>query len=199
MEALETPKLSAVILAGGRSSRMGRDKAWLPVDGRPLLARQIALVQELGPTQTFISGRPDVDYSAFGCQVLYDRETGLGPLGGMERALHECAASLLLVLAVDLAEMTSSFLRRLAARCDWHTGAVPKRAGDLDPLAAIYPKRCHALACEALARSRYAARDFAAACLRERTVKAFPVPSADDGCFANWNRPTDLKHAATPA
>jgi molybdopterin-guanine dinucleotide biosynthesis protein A len=117
----------------------------------------------------------------------------------MERALHDCDADLLLVLAVDLAAMTVALLRMLAARCDRHTGAVPKRAGDLEPLAAIYPKRCHGLACEALARSRYAARDFAAACLRERAVKAFPVPSADDGCFTNWNRPTDLKHADAPA
>lgn len=199
MESRETPTISAVILAGGRSLRMGRDKAWLPVDGRPLLARQIALVQELGLTQTFISGRADVDYSTFGCQVLHDRESGLGPLGGVERALHECEADLLLVLAVDLAAMTSTFLRRLTTRCDLHTGAVPKRAGDLEPLAAIYPKCCHALACEALARSRYAARDFAAACLRERAVRAFPVSSADDRCFANWNRPADLKHANAPA
>ena len=192
MESRETPTLSAVILAGGRSLRMGRDKAWLPADGRPLLARQMALVKELGLGQIFISGRADVDYSVLGCRVLHDRETGLGPLGGIERALHECDADLLLVLAVDLAEMTSAFLRRLATRCDRQTGAVPKRGGDLEPLAAIYPRRCHALACEALARSRCAARDFAAACLRERAVNAFPVPAADDGCFANWNCLADL-------
>ncbi len=192
MQPRERPTLSAVILAGGRSLRMGRDKAWLPVDGRPLLARQIALVQELDPAQTFISGRADVDYSALGCRVLHDLEAGLGPLGGIERALHACNADLLLVLAVDLAAMTSAFLVGLAARCDRQTGAVPKRAGNLEPLAAIYPKRCHALACEALARSRYAARDFAAACLKEGALRAFPVSLADDIQFANWNRPADL-------
>ena len=192
MEPRDRPTLSAVILAGGRSLRMGRDKAWLPVHGRPLLARQIALVQALRPAQTFISGRADVDYSALGCRVLHDLKAGLGPLGGIERALHACDANLLLVLAVDLAAITSAFLGGLAARCDRQTGAVPMRAGDLEPLAAIYPKRCHALACDALARSRYAARDFAAACLKERAVTAFPVRSADDGHFANWNRPADL-------
>jgi len=192
MEPRERPTLSAVILAGGRSLRMGRDKAWLPVDGRPLLARQIALVQELRPAQTFISGRADVDYSALGCPVLHDLEAGLGPLGGIERALHACETDLLLVLAVDLAAMTSAFLGWLAARSDRQTGAGPKRAGNLEPLAAIYPKRCHALAYDALARSRYAARDFAAACLKERALSEFAVTAADDGCFANWNRPADL-------
>jgi molybdopterin-guanine dinucleotide biosynthesis protein A len=199
MEPRERPTLSAVILAGGRSLRMGRDKAWLPVQGRPLLMRQIALVQELGPAQTFISGRVDVDYSALGCRVLHDLEAGLGPLGGIERALHACETDLLLVLAVDLAAMTGGFLRRLTSRCDCKVGGVPKRGGDLEPLAAVYPKRCHALACEALARSRYAARDFAAACLEEGAVKTLPVPLADDFQFANWNRPSDIRgHRVLP-
>jgi molybdopterin-guanine dinucleotide biosynthesis protein A len=172
---------------------MGRDKAWLPVTGRPLLARQIALVKELGPAEAFISGRADVDYSAMGCRVLLDLEPGLGPLGGIERALHACETELLIVLAVDLPEMSGVFLDKLITRCDHHTGVVPKRAGELEPLVAIYPRRCHALACEAIARSHLAARDFAVACLRERAVRTFPVSAVDEGCFANWNRPEDCR------
>jgi molybdopterin-guanine dinucleotide biosynthesis protein A len=47
---------SAVILAGGQSRRIGRDKAWLPVDGQPLLLRPIDLVRQLEPLEVFISG-----------------------------------------------------------------------------------------------------------------------------------------------
>jgi molybdopterin-guanine dinucleotide biosynthesis protein A len=192
MNSDQPPPLGAVILAGGRSSRMGRDKAWIEWAGQPLIAHALEKVRRLGVAEVFISGRPDVDYGALGCPVLLDREPGRGPLGGIERALHECASPLLLVLAVDLPHMTAGLLARLAARCDARTGAVPKLGDKLEPLAAIYPRRCHALARAALAQARAAARDFATACLREQAVRVFPVAAADAGCFANWNRPDDL-------
>lgn len=171
---------------------MGRDKAWVELAGRPLLGLAVDKVRRLGVKQVFISGRPGVDYSAWTCPVLCDLQPGLGPLGGIERALHAVSSSLLLVLAVDLPRMTDAWLRKLVARCDRLTGVVPRLNDRLEPLAAVYPRRCHALASDAIARSRPAVRDFAAACLRERAVRTLAVASADAGCFANWNQPADL-------
>lgn len=184
--------LSAVVLAGGESKRMGRDKAWVECNGQPLLALAVAKVRALGIHEIFISGRAGEDYAAFKCPVLYDLEPGFGPLGGIERGLHECTSPLLLVLAVDLPRMTAAFLQALWASCDRLTGGVPKLGDGLEPLAAIYPQRCHAFAFEAIARSRHSARDFADACLHERAAKAFPVPVSEAGCFANWNSPADI-------
>ena len=62
----------AVILAGGKSSRMGRDKAFLEIGGPSLLARQISLVRDIGAAEIFISGRKGVNYSGFNCCVLTD-------------------------------------------------------------------------------------------------------------------------------
>jgi molybdenum cofactor guanylyltransferase len=198
----ETPRadleIGAVILAGGESKRMGRDKAWLEVDGQPLLARAVARVRQLGVGEIFISGRAGEDYSTLKCPVLLDLEPGFGPLGGIERALHAVNAPLLLVLAVDLPHLPAAFLQKMAARCDRLTGVVPKLNGGLEPLAAIYPKRCHAFAFDFIAKSRRAARDFAEACRREHAVRIFPVPRADGAGFANWNHPADLP-AANPA
>ncbi|MBI5387245.1 MAG: molybdenum cofactor guanylyltransferase [Verrucomicrobia bacterium] len=184
--------LSAVILAGGESRRMGRDKAWLEADGQSLLAGAVAKARELGAEEIFISGREGEDYSALHCPVLLDLEPGFGPLGGIERGLRAAASPLLLVLAVDLPHMTTVFLRQLAARCDVLTGAVPKLNGELEPLAAIYPKRCHVIASDFITQSRHAARDFAEACLREKAVRTFPVASTDAPCFDNWNTPADV-------
>lgn len=191
--------LSAVILAGGKSTRMGHDKAWVRLDGRPLLVHAVEKVRALGASEIFISGREGVDYPALKLPVLRDLQPGLGPLGGIERALHECQAPLLLVLAVDLPRMTAPFLRKLYARCDRLTGAVPKLKGELEPLAAIYPKRCHAFAFAAVTRNCRAARGFAEACLRERAVRALRVTSADAGCFFNWNNPGDLDRSVEKA
>ena len=141
---------------------MGRDKAWIECGRRPLIELALDKVRELGVAEVFISGRPGVDYSALGCPVLLDLEPGLGPLGGIERGLHGCAAPLLLVLAVDLPRMTPGFLRALLARADAVTGVVPQRGDQLEPLAAIYPNRCHALALERFLRGSRAVREFAA-------------------------------------
>ena len=184
--------LSAVILAGGESRRMGQDKAWLKVGGESLLARAVSTVRDSGIEEMFISGHAGGDYSSLRCPVLFDRELGCGPLSGIERALEAASAPLLLVLAVDLPNMTSAFLRKLAGRCDPLTGAVPRLKGQLEPLAAVYPKRCRFIALECLLKCRHAVRDFADACLREHAVKTFAVPRTDIGCFENWNSPADV-------
>ncbi|HWQ90844.1 MAG TPA: molybdenum cofactor guanylyltransferase, partial [Clostridia bacterium] len=127
---------SAVVLAGGASLRMGRDKAWLPAGRETFLERSLNLCRSLHPREVFISGRPGEDYSAFPYSVLLDLEPGNGPLGGIERALQAATAPLVLVLAVDLPLMTTPFLSSLLAHCDRLTGCVPRHDDRLEPLAA---------------------------------------------------------------
>ena len=185
--------LSAVILAGGESRRMGRDKSWVELDGKTLIAHALEKVHRLGVNEVFISGRAGEDYSALNCPVLLDLAPGFGPLGGIERGLHAATSPLLLVLAVDLPHLTVEFLKHQYACCDRLMGAVPELNHELEPLAAIYPKRCHALAVEALAKSRRAARDFAAASLHTSAVRIVSVSAAEAVCLANWNSPADLR------
>jgi molybdopterin-guanine dinucleotide biosynthesis protein A len=175
---------------------MGRDKAWLEVGGRPLIARALTTVREAGIDQVFISGRRGIDYAPLPCPVLLDREPGHGPLSGIERALEAAGTPLVLVLAVDLPNMTGAFLRKLAAHCEPQTGAIPELRGELEPLAAIYPKRCHWIARDCLARGRLAARAFADACLREHAVRTLAVAAPDARCFENLNTPSQLKKLA---
>ena len=184
--------LSAVILAGGESRRMGRDKAWIELEGQTLLALAVEKVRLIGVTNIFISGHPDRDYSALKHPVIFDLKPGFGPLGGIERALDESRSPLLLVLAVDLPQMTSEFLQRLLANCDPSTGVVPKLNGRLEPLAAIYSKRCHALASDFVARSRWVVCEFAEACLAEGAVRTLDITPEHADCFSNWNSPADI-------
>jgi len=183
---------SAVILAGGKSSRMGRDKAWLEVGGQSLLARQIGIVREFGALEVFISGRANADYSGFGHRVLQDNFSGAGPLAGTERALDAAQSPLLLVLAVDLPKMTTEFLQRLAADCTDDFGAIPCVKENIEPLAAFYPKSAQSLAETLLRAGENAVASFAKECVQARLARFVEMSASEAKYFANWNFPADL-------
>ena len=171
---------------------MGCDKAWLPLDGQPLLARQIALVRELAPADLFISGRADTDYTSLGCPVLTDEFADAGPLAGIAAGLKATSAPLVLVLAVDMPDMTSATLRQLLRQCTSGTGVVLRVNRRLEPLAAFYPKAAAPLAVDLLRRQLRAVRTFAEQCKQAGLVALHDVEATDWKCFANWNSPADL-------
>jgi len=184
---------SALILAGGQSKRMGRDKAWLETGGQPLLARQIALARESGAREVFVSGRPGRDYSAFGCPVLLDQFPDAGPLAGIERGLDATSSPLLLVLAVDLPGLKVELLQRLSAQCRDEQGAIPRIAGRLEPLAAFYPRIAHPLAISLLKERSVAVRSFATLCVQSGLATFADLPGAAETAFTNWNVPGDVR------
>jgi len=186
-------KFSAVILAGGQSSRMGRDKAFLEYRGRPLLAHQLATVEALQPAEIFISGRPSADYGAFGYPVLHDAFPNCGPLAGIERALAISHSPLLLVLAVDMPSMRAAFLKQMLSRCTNTCGVVPRLAFHAEPLAAIYPATSHRVILTLLSEGFIAARHFAEACTETGLTSYFETQNAAKKFFANWNRPGDIE------
>lgn len=185
-------KFDAVILAGGASSRMGRDKAFLKIGGQPLLARQIRIAIEAGASQCFISGRTGVDYSSFSRPVLPDRFADAGPLAGIEAALATAAAPLMLVVAVDLPQITAPVLRQIVSGCAGGKGVIPRLGEKLEPLAAVYPKAAHSIAAAMLEQRLLAVRDFAANCVRLELAGFLDVPASEVCYFKNCNTPGDL-------
>lgn len=119
------PTWNALILAGGRSRRMGEDKAALRWQGAPLLNHMEALLREAGAARVLISGRqPD----GRGVTDLYP---GAGPLGGLASALPELADGWLLVLPVDLPLMRGEVLQWLLGEA---SGAACRLRGEALPL-----------------------------------------------------------------
>ncbi|WP_305805131.1 molybdenum cofactor guanylyltransferase [Stenotrophomonas sp. YIM B06876] len=101
------PAWTGLVLAGGRSSRMGRDKAMLPWRGRPLLQHMIELLAEAGATTVLVSG----DYPAYA--GIADTLPGRGPLAGLSSAAAQLDDGPLLVVPVDMPCLSPSLLRRL--------------------------------------------------------------------------------------
>jgi molybdopterin-guanine dinucleotide biosynthesis protein A len=186
------PKLTAIILAGGASTRMGRDKAWLDWQGQSFLVHAVRRVQAAGAGEIFISGRPGMDYSALQLPVLVDLEPNLGPLGGIERGLAAAASPLVLFSAVDMPHLTTEFLAQLISHCEPNLGCVPMLPGGWEPLVAVYPTRAHPIVTDLLAEGRRSARAFAERCHEHGLIRPWPVPHHFQACCTNCNSPADL-------
>jgi molybdopterin-guanine dinucleotide biosynthesis protein A len=189
--------LDAVILAGGKSSRMGRNKAGLEFEGETLLARQIKLARSAGAKRVFISGSAAADDTGHGF-VIADNFLNAGPLAGIESALKSSSEPLLLVLAVDMPMLRRNWLDTLLTYCTPHCGVVPRIAGQLEPLAAIYPRRSALLATALLTEAKQfcvGPRHFVAQCEREGFVQILDLPAEAAADFLSWNTPQDIPGA----
>ena len=137
------------MLAGGKSSRMGAEKAFVELDGRTLLERALGLAAEVA-SDVFVVGSAE-KFARFG-RVVEDEFLGRGPLGGIHAALRSSESSLNLVLAVDLPFVEPGFLKYLLAEADTSEAVVtvPHSAGGWQPLCAVYRKEFAAVAESAL-------------------------------------------------
>jgi len=183
---------SAVILAGGKSSRMNRDKALLEIGGQTLLARQIELAQKIGAKEIFISSGAEKKYAEFNRRILTDTFSDAGPLAGIERALGAISTSLLLALAVDLPNLNPDLIQKLLRRCAENSGAIPRVNGEIEPLAAIYTKAAHSLSVKLLKERFNAAQNFAIRCVESGLATLVDLPASDKNLFTNWNSPSDI-------
>lgn len=125
------PDLEAVLLTGGRSSRMGRDKATLPVDGVPQAKRIIDLLSSLG-VETTVLGREPVEGASF----LPDHAEFAGPLAALAR--YEPKREFVLVLSCDLPRFSPAILDLMKERIESAQAAVPVVDGFRQPLCALY-------------------------------------------------------------
>lgn len=114
--------IHAFVQAGGRSSRMGRDKSWVEVAGRPMIESVLSTVGDLAVRTSIIinSGNPLAERyrrtaAERGAALLFDLHDHRGPLGGIDTALRNCrAGETALIVACDLPRLSPEFLRLLA-------------------------------------------------------------------------------------
>ncbi len=174
------------VLAGGSSSRMGRDKALLALGGRTLLEHVAAQVRTAAGSVTVVG--PPQRYGRLGLAVVPDVIAGCGPLGGILTALTRSPAEWNLIVACDLPGVTSARLRHLldaAERTDADS-LMPLGAGHRpEPLCAVWRRTCLPAVQRAIAEGRYKVTD----ALSGLQIAFFPV--AERGWLVNVNTPED--------
>ena len=132
-------EITGIILAGGKSSRMGRDKGLCQFRGKALVAYAIETLQPLCE-RIFISANNDMeDYSAFGLEVFPDEVKGIGPMGGILTCLKQSTTQHNLVLSCDTPFVTASLFELLLNNIEKRQVVVPAtQTFLLEPLAAYY-------------------------------------------------------------
>jgi molybdopterin-guanine dinucleotide biosynthesis protein A len=126
-----------VVLAGGHSRRMGRDKGLLPIDGKPMIQH---LVERLAPRfdEVLISGGTPDTYRFLGVAVVPDALPDQGPLGGLLAALQAARNPLCLVVACDMPNVSADLVERMLSAADGVDAVVPRVEGQVEPVCAVY-------------------------------------------------------------
>jgi len=174
------------VLVGGASSRMGQDKARLPLEGKTLLEHVAAVVAEAAGLVTLV-GAPE-RYASLGLRVVPDSRPGCGPLAGIHAALTDSRADWNLIAACDMPLIAAPFLRSLldaAESCEADCLIPRGPSGHPEPLCAVYHSRCRTAIGEALDRGVRKVTDGLAG-LR---IAAWNVP--ESRWFRNVNTPEE--------
>jgi molybdopterin-guanine dinucleotide biosynthesis protein A len=209
--------VEAFLLAGGKSSRMGRDKALLELSGAPMIQRTADLLAALVAKTTLVisasqSSNPDNatntngtnPYSSFGLPLLVDSWPSFGPLGGIATALANAQSKWCLILACDMPFLTKdwlTFLLSQSAQIEIEAPKpidviIPETTRGLEPLCAIYRSTCAPLLAAALDRGVRKVTDALSDLnLHRITEKEWRKFSPDRNLFGNLNTWQDYLEA----
>jgi molybdenum cofactor guanylyltransferase len=185
-------KLTAVLLAGGESRRMGTEKATIVFNGEPLWQRQITLLRHLGARKILVSARAECLWRPADTELVLDRPPSRGPISGLTAALARTRTSHLVALGVDMPFVTAAQLQDLCHRANAGCGVVPTICGRAEPLAAVYPVEAYADFTAALTGNDWSLQPLVRRLADEGKVQLVNVAEAEAGLYRSLNEPQDL-------
>lgn len=145
---------TGAVMAGGRSSRLGRDKALLEAGGETLLARTVRLLSPLCD-EVIVIGPPERAEVVPGVRVAPDERPGVGPLGGIATALRAAGHERILAVATDMPLLNPALLHHLLTVDADADVVIPRVEGRTQQLHAVYSRRCLPVIDEQLARDDF--------------------------------------------
>lgn len=185
--------VSAAILAGGRSRRMGKEKALLLFRGRPLIAQVFETVESLFD-EVFVVTNDAGPFDFLPCPKIPDRFPGKGPMAGIDAALSYSRNPFVLAVGCDAPFLSPRLLELLARNAEGWDLVIPHGPNGPEPLCAIYGKKCLPLIEESLR-----ADDLRLANLRKRLqareIRVDEVAAVDPEfrSFRNINTPREYR------
>lgn len=205
--------ISAAILAGGQSSRMGQDKAFLPVGGQPVIQRVIEQLSRLCQDVLVVTNSPDAYRERLNAmrpvvtaqeshselprlRLVRDIYPGTKALGGIYTALDAARCHYCLIVACDMPFLNLALLRHMISLAPDFDAVIPCGPEGLEPLHAVYSKACLEPIARRLSAGQLRIRDFLDE-VRVYTVTQGEITGIDPGflSFFNMNTPADYEYA----
>jgi molybdenum cofactor guanylyltransferase len=184
--------ISTVLLAGGQSRRMGRDKAAILFRGKPLWRIQLDLLHKLQPAEIFISARTDPAWRPPGLTFVPDQPPSRGPVSGLAATLARIRSNHLLVLAIDMPSMDEKHLRYLCDKIEPGRGVLPMMGKRSEPLAAIYPVEARVEFVNALSGADFSMQTLTNQLVKMGKLRVSRVSQEEQRFYRNLNEPDDL-------
>ena len=187
--------ITGVILAGGKSSRMGQNKALMALGGKRLVDRVVGVMHDVFHELLMVTNTPDV-YADLGVPMVRDVWPEKGSLGGIYSAIYHVTTPYCLVVACDMPFLQAAALRYLITQMTDYDVVVPDVLGELQTLHAIYSKACLQPIEHRLATNRLRIVSFFPD-VRVRTVTASELQPYDPEllAFQNLNTPEEFQAA----
>ena len=134
--------MNAIVLSGGIGTRMGgREKAFLKIGRDTFISRKIRLLKPLFNKIIIVTNNPRL-YRGLGVKIVKDREGGVGPLMGLYTGLKASSAKYNFVTTSDTPFLKTELVRYLIKNIDDYDVVVPEWHGMIEPLCAVYSKKC---------------------------------------------------------
>ena len=186
--------VSAAIMAGGKSRRMGQDKAWIELDGEPLIRRVANVLAQVADEVIVVANDPK--YQSLGLRVVPDRYPEGGALGGIATGVRAATHDRVLVAACDMPFLLAEVWRVLLDHRYEADVVIPKIGGELETLHALYTKACVAPMERALAAGKMRVISFFDE-VRVQAIEEHELRVADPTLrsFTNVNTPEELASA----
>jgi len=187
---------SGIILAGGRGSRINRNKALITLpDGKALIQRSIGVLRDIF-TEILIVANQRETYKDFSVQVVEDLIEGKGPLGGILTGLAYSTSHFSFVIGCDMPFPQPPLIKLLLDRCGDCDVVIPEAGGEVEPLFAVYSKSCLPVIIDHLQKDDLKVRSVLTE-LRVRKISEEEIESVDPErlSFFNVNTEEDLKKA----
>ena len=186
--------VSAAIMAGGKSKRMGQDKAWIELDGEPLIRRVANVLAQVADEVIVVANDPK--YATLGLRVVPDRFPGGGALGGIATGVSAATHDRVLVAACDMPFLSAEVWRVLLDHRYEADVVIPKIGGEFETLHALYTKACLASMERSLAAGKMRVISFFDE-VRVQAIEERELRVADPTLrsFTNVNTPEELANA----
>jgi molybdopterin-guanine dinucleotide biosynthesis protein A len=136
--------ITAFIIAGGKSSRMGKDKAFLDFEGKMLIEHQINLLSKF-TDKIIINANKIEKYLQFGLPIIRDLYDEKGKAGGIYTCLRASTSDINILVPCDTPLLSKAFFNKMLSEVDEHDCFIPQSFAGLEPLCAVYKKSARSI------------------------------------------------------